>query len=161
MHNTLGQSVFDYLVILVPEITDRLHSKDLVHPKAAKNLFNIWKDEDNKVEDRIYRRPATVSSEDVVAMEKSELVKSVGDKIEITNKGSEVIRVMLLGDNKSIFEDKGETIDYAKALSQSKQPTVTAGRKIRTASKQTDQWWSRFEHSKCPTCGNALPLKVA
>jgi len=161
MHNTFGQSFFDYLVILVPEITKQLKAKDLVNPKAAKNLFNIWKDEDSKINNRLYRRPTTMSREEIITMEKSGLVKSVGDKIEITNKGAEVIRVMVLGDNKSIFENDNETIDYEKALATSKQPTVTASRKIRTASTHEDQWWSRFEPARCSTCGNILPLKVA
>tara|TARA_Y100000310_G_scaffold344350_1_gene456665 strand:+ start:3608 stop:4093 length:486 start_codon:yes stop_codon:yes gene_type:complete len=160
MHSSLGQSVFDYLVILVPEITEQLKAKDFINPKAAKSLFNIWKDEDSKINSRLYRRPTTMSSEDIATMEKSELVKSVGDKIEITSKGAEVIRVMVLGDNNSIFEDNGETIDYEKALAKSKQPTLTAGRKIRTASKHEDQWWNRFELARCPTCGNVLSLKA-
>jgi hypothetical protein len=148
MHNNLfGQSVFDYLVILVPELTDRLNPKDFVDPKAAKGLYTIWKDEQHKINNRLFQQPVTVSNEEISVMEKAGLVKNIGNKIEITDKGAEVIRVMILGDNKSIFEEKeGSIIDYQKALATTKEPDLrTANRSIRTASKQhEEQWWDRF-----------------
>ena len=140
-----SQSVFDYLVVLVPDLIHNIHSKDGVDSKVAKKLFNIWKNEENKISDGLFQKPVTMSTEDVSAMEKAGLVKSIGNKIEITSKGSEVIRVMILGDTGSVFEET--PIDYDKALAMTKEPSVrTAHNKsIRVANQHHEKmWWDQF-----------------
>ena len=50
-------------------------------------------------------------------MERSGLVKMDNDKIKITAKGKEVLNVMILGDERSIFEHDGSNPLYRTALS--------------------------------------------
>ena len=161
---TQGQSVFDQLIVLLPEIKKNITIKNYVNPKAAKGLFTIWKDEENRLKDNLYRKPVTMSAEDVSLMEKSDLVKGIGDKIEITEKGADVIKTMILGDDKSIFEETDTIIDYSNALANTQTPSVvTAGlgrsmmrlasrlsgepalcylRKV--ANRHYKNWWKRF-----------------
>jgi len=140
-----SQSVFDYLVVLVPDIINNIQSKNSIDPKTAKKLFNVWRNEENKISTGLFQKPVTMSTEDVSAMEKAGLVKSIGNKIEITSKGEEVIRVMILGDNDSIFEDN--PVDYNKALATTKEPSVRTAhnRSIRVANQQHEtMWWDQF-----------------
>ena len=53
-------------------------------------------------------------------MQKEGLVKSIGENIELTEKGAKVIKVMILGDERSSFEDNNIIIDYNQALSNTK-----------------------------------------
>ena len=147
MSTLQGQSVFDYLVILVPEVTQKIDASQFINPKVAKDLFNIWKDENNRIDSHSFKRPLAMSSDDIAKIEREGLVKSLGDRIEITSKGEEVIRVMVLGDDRSTFESKdGSIIDYSKAIAASKANATTAGRKsLKCASSgHEDQWWKRF-----------------
>ena len=58
---------------------------------------------------------------------------------EVTEKGANVIKVMILGDDRSIFEEDGANMDYHTALNNTKN--------IKTAKKQkvASSWWDRFE----------------
>ncbi len=115
--------------------------KDYVDPQAAKTLYNIWRT-GTKTSHGTFRRPSTFSMEDVRAMQKEGLVKSVGGEVELTEKGAKVIKVMILGDDKSIFEDDGRVLDYNKALSNTKN-VKTAGN-----TKVADSWWDRFDNEQ-------------
>jgi len=136
------QSVFDYLVVLLPD--NKIKLKERIDPKAANNLFSIWKNEDNRIDGQTYRRPMDFPGSDVEIMERAGLVKSLGDRVEITQKGAEVIRVMVLGDDKSIFEDDDKIVDYHSSLANVSTPAITAGRKLLTSKKNDDVWWKRF-----------------
>ena len=141
------QSVFDYVVIMLPEFKGKM--KEPVDPKVAADLFSIWKEEDNKADDSHFKRPATFPVSDVEAMEKAGLIESSGDKFEITQKGADVIKVMVLGDDKSIFEDDDKIVQYQQALANVATPSViTAGRKMKTSQdlqkKYSNNWWKRF-----------------
>lgn len=116
-----GQSIADYLVRLMPGIEVRFRpSKDMVDPLAAKTLFSLWKNESNKIAENTYRRPTTMADHQVDAMTKANLAKQIGNKIKITEKGANVLRVMLLGDDHSSFDNNDFIIDYATALSNTK-----------------------------------------
>ena len=67
------------------------------------------------------------------------LKENLGDNIKITEKGSKVINIMILGDDRSIFEDEGIVIDYNMALDKTK--GIKTAKQLKVAS--TD-WWSRF-----------------
>ena len=143
-----SQSVFDYLVVLLPEISKDV-TNEYVDPHSAKKLFSMWRDEKNVVDERTLRRPTDVSAQDVAALEKAGLVTRMGDNVEITTKGADVIKVMILGDDKSVFEPDDVIINYADALASSNAPqTRIAGRKTVLSSdineKASNNWWDRF-----------------
>ena len=135
-----NQSILDQLINLVPELRGKLTKhKDYVDPIAANSLYSVWKNS-NKLGDKTYRKPATMGQEEVRRMADIGLIKVIGNKINITDKGERVIRVMVLGDDRSVYEEDGRDLDYSKALSNTKEVKTA---KINKAAS-TD-WWSRFE----------------
>lgn len=139
-----SQSIADYLIRLMPGIELRLKGQPLVDPLAARTLFAIWKNEDNRLGKNLYRRPTTVSASLVDTMSKAGLTKQVGDKLEITEKGADVIKVMVLGDNSSIYDRSDDRIiDYATALRNTKQASVRRGKGL--SKKASSDWWERFD----------------
>ena len=142
-----GQSILNTLLQIMPEIKDlnnvMIKNKSYVNPLLAKKLFSIWRtgqslDRNNK----IYLRPVTLSFDEISQLQKEGLVRPMGDKIEITNKGSEIIKVMILGDDRSSFQNKQAIIDYNSALAKSKQASKTKRAKVASS------WWSRFENNE-------------
>ena len=136
-----GQSsIWDSLVRIMPEFTEQVQkSPTYVDPIAAKLLYNIWRTGAQKQETKIYKKPVTVGQEEVNRMKEAGLIKAIGESLEITEKGSKVINVMILGDDRSIFEDDGSNIEYNKALNSTK--GVKTAKKLRVASS----WWDRFK----------------
>ena len=122
-------SVFDFLVDRMPGL---LAGKSASAEKAEL-LYNLWKDSKNKVSERVYRKPMNVKSSELKSLESDGFVKTLGDKVKITSKGDEVIKKMVLGDDRSSFEDDGTPPDYQKALSKTSQGN--------SQRKQEDAWW--------------------
>ena len=90
----------------------------------------------------MYKKPSTVSSIELDYMQKEGLVRFLGDSLQITNKGSEIISLMVLGNNKSSFEKDSDKIDYFTAKQNS---TVIRQGSIKAENKsREDKWWSRF-----------------
>lgn len=138
-----SQSIADYLIQIMPGLELRLKSSPTIDPLAARSLFAIWKDEGNKIKDSLYRRPTTVSAYQVEAMTKAGLTKEVGDRLEITEKGAGVIKVMVLGDSSSIFDKSDDRIiDYATALKNTKNASTRRGKGL--SKKASADWWDRF-----------------
>ena len=137
-----NQSVIDTLLQLMPNLRNRMiKNKNYINPVSARNLYSIWRTGDNKISDRVYKRPRTVSLSQVEEMQKEGLVRPIGNKIEITDKGSEVLRVMILGNDKSSFDkDEDIIIDYNQALSNIKNVKTAKGGLQKAASS----WWGRF-----------------
>ena len=144
MINKYNQSLTDYLVRLMPDFPKNLTTgnSDMTDSVAANSLFTIWKDSRNKVKHNLYNRPTTLSAHEVDLMQKKGLVRRLGNMLEITNKGANVIKIMILGHDSSIF-DKEPSVDYHRALAQMKKTSRRTARKI--ASDTTDSWWRRFE----------------
>lgn len=114
-------SIWDNLLNIMPEFRDKINIKsaDYIDPVAAQSLYNVWKN-GAKIKDNVFKRPITVGQEEVNRMKNSGLVRSVGNSLEFTDKGEKVIRIMVLGDERSSFEDNGIIIDYNKALNNTK-----------------------------------------
>ena len=72
-------------------------------------------------------------------MQKAGLVKVIGDNFEVTEKGANVIKVMILGDDRSIFEEDGVNLDFHTALDNTKNIKTAKKRKVAS-------WWDRFEN---------------
>ena len=114
-----NQSIFDTLIDLMPDIK-RQQDQDYVNPIAAKTLFSIWRTGQNNHNTHVYKKPVTTSLSDIENMKKEGLINLIGDNIEITEKGSKVLKIMILGDNTSSFDDNGVIIDYNEALNRMK-----------------------------------------
>jgi hypothetical protein len=135
-----SQSVFDHFFNLYPDIgKEVLKKSELVDGKAASTLFSIWRTNEKTSNNRVLRRPSTISLADVEKMVKAKLVRSLGENLEITPKGEKVIKIMVLGDDRSSFEDDGVAIDYNEAVSNTQE--------IKTAkiTKVASSWWNRYE----------------
>ena len=134
-----GQSsVWDSLIRIMPEFTDKIiKSPNYVDPIAAKSLYNIWRNGDTEQNEKIYKKPVTLGQEETMRMKSAGLIRVIGENIEITEKGSKVINIMILGDDRSIFEDDGISIDYTKALNETK--GIKTAKQLKVVS-----WWDRF-----------------
>ena len=141
MYNYQQSSIADYLIKLFPNITNTSHNND-IDAIAAKDLFTIWINEKNKTGKATYRRDPVTPIHKIDRMKKAGFIRMFGNEVEITDKGADVIKVMILGDQKSIFEDDDSIIDYNIALSQTQQPLKMAQKISQTTS---DIWWKRFE----------------
>ena len=134
-----SQSIFDSLMRIMPELNQSVRfGRDAVDPLAADALFRVWRTGSSSNQ-KTYKRPHTFSHDDLQRMQKADLVKVVGDSFEVTEKGANVIKVMILGDDRSIFEEDGLNLDYHTALNNTKN--------IKTAKKQkvASDFWSQFE----------------
>ena len=135
-----GQSsIWDSLIRIMPEYADKIRkSPNYIDPMTAKSLYDIWRYGEKKQTDNSFKKPVTLGHEETSRMSESGLIKVIGDNIEITEKGSKIINVMILGDDRSIFEDDGTNVDYNKALSNTK--GIKTAKSLRVASS----WWNRF-----------------
>lgn len=132
-------SIWDSLIEIMPEFADKIKkSPAYVDPTVAKSLYNIWRSGEKKSE-KNFKKPVTLGHEEQRRMADAGLIKVIGDNIEITEKGSKVINVMILGDERSIFEDDGREVDYNIALNNTK------GLKTAKVLKVASSWWNRFE----------------
>jgi hypothetical protein len=147
-----SQSLLDFLVQVMPDWRDQIEHirqspRFLVNGKAAKTLFSLWRDDTNKISNYLLKRPVNVSKAEIQTMERAGLVKDLGDKIEVTTKGKDVIKTMILGDDKSIFEEDGSVLPYETAFANTKRRTKTARK---TASlKDAFLYALRLEKNQC------------
>ena len=124
----------------MPDLKDNMVMGDSIDPIAAQALFKVWRTGSSS-NTNTYKRPTTFSYDDMQRMQKDKLVKIVGDNFEVTEKGANVIKVMILGDDRSIFDENGLNIDYRTALDNTQN--------IKTAKKQkVASWWDRFSEDK-------------
>lgn len=142
--NKFGQSsIWDSLIRIMPEFKDRISkSPDYVDPTVAKSLYNVWRNGAKNSSDKSFKKPVTLSHDEVSRMKDSGLVVAIGDNLQITEKGQKIIKVMILGDDRSIFEDDGVVLDYNKALDH------TRGVKTAKTHRVASSWWDRFEDTK-------------
>jgi len=107
--------------------------------QAAEALFRLWSSKGNKISKTRYRKPTNISSNDVDYMCKEGLVQTVGNNLEITVMGSEIIKIMILGDNRCALEkDYDVPIDIRVA-----QANIDKKKKTKDSKNEQD-WWSRF-----------------
>lgn len=139
-----GQSsIWDNLIRIMPELKDRItKSPDFVDPMIARSLYDIWRTGSQNSSDKSFKKPTTLGKDEVDRMKDAGLVQAIGNNLKITDKGQEIIKIMILGDDRSIFEDDDLVIDYNKALDQTK--GVKTAKRLRVAST----WWNRFEEEK-------------
>ena len=114
---------------------------------GATALYKIWRDSGNKISNTLYKRPVTVSDEEVIKMEKAGLVKRIADNLEVTDRGKKVIRVMVLGNDRSVFDkdDDGRMLGYDQAFAKTQHPGMKSAKKKGTTKTAESKWWDRFE----------------
>jgi len=113
--NKVAQSLIDLLIQIpglqlqiLPGLKQNigLQTRD---PKA-KMLMAVWEDVANKVADKKFKRPATMSQRDIQELEVAGYIKQHGDNIVMTKKGSDLIKIMLLNDNSHTFDEEKNEI---------------------------------------------------
>ena len=88
-----AQSIFDSLMRIMPELNQNVRfGKDAVDPLAADALFRVWRTGSGQNQ-KTYKRPHTFSHDDMQRMEKAGLVNVIGENLEVTEKGANVIKV--------------------------------------------------------------------
>lgn len=137
-----SQSIFDSLMRIMPELNENVRfGGDSVDPIAADALFKVWRTGSSSNQ-KTYKRPHTFSYDDLQRMQKEGLVKVIGDKFEVTEKGANVIKVMILGDDRSIFDENGINLDYHTALDNTKNVKTAKKQKVATS------FWDILEEKK-------------
>ncbi len=148
MHDKSAQSLMDVLIRLMPEL--RSVRKNHTDPKLANMLYNkIWSSVEHKVADKKFRRPSDLKMADVERLKAEGLVEVSGDTIEITAKGTHVVKSMILGDDRSIFEEDGKPTDYLTATANLK-PS-----RLKKSAKRASADPVEYE-ARCPKCRSKM-----
>ena len=157
-HSQSQKSLLDYLLQIMPDFgkdgpaTVFLFRRPTVNDKAATALFKVWKDKENTLGDYKFKRPETVAKDELDLMEREGLIKAKRDVIEVTPKGAEVIKTMILGDEKSSFDDDGIVTSFHQASENIKPKPKVAKQKggkyanVHSGSSGTgSNWWRRVK----------------
>lgn len=116
-----AQSIFDRLLELMPGLNiPGARGKDYVEPSVAESLFSVWRTGKTGSDKKTFKRPTALAHDDIQKMKSAGLIRSMGDNIELTTKGEKVIKIMILGDERSSFENNDLIIDYNQALDNTK-----------------------------------------
>jgi len=135
-----SQGLVDFLLERVPGLREHLPYKNIVDSGAAGTLFSIWRDKKNVISSNALKKPENMASKDVDLMQKEGLIRNVGNMLEITTKGKTVIRMLILGDERSSFEDDGSYLDINTAAAVIRSTTIK-----KSSKKEENKWWDRFE----------------
>lgn len=136
MHKYSQSSLVDFLMQKMPSLANIKKQAKYVQSNVAQNLFNIWKDPQNEVGKKVYKKPTTISSQELNGLISSGLVSPIGDKLKITAKGSQVIKIMILGDDRSVYQDDGKNVQIRVASAKVKQPSKKK--------KAQNDWWNNL-----------------
>jgi len=130
------QSLVDVLLDIMPELSRTRLRSTTRELGAAEALFNLWKNSSNKVSDQVYKKTKDLAESSLNEMQNAGLIKQIGDRLKITSKGSEIIKTMILGDDRSSFEG-GDSLTYREASLNTKRPS-----KLKKQSRKAeDDWW--------------------
>ena len=137
----IQQSVADFLIELLPQYERKVkRGNHFIDAKAASNLYSIWKNDKLQLSKNLFQKPSDLSDDDLVLMQEEGLIKRNGYKIAVTDKGQEIIRIMILGDDRSSFEDNGKSLDFKTASKNTETPS-----KLKKQTKKVeDTWWGNL-----------------
>lgn len=114
-------SIWDSLIDIMPELgVMTRRTTEYVDPLAANSLYTLWRSGESKRGSKEYKQPVTFAKDDVDRMKNAGLVKVIGNDIQLTSKGEKVIRIMILGDDRSVFDNNEIIIDYNTALNKTR-----------------------------------------
>ncbi len=127
-----AQSLYDFLLQVMPELGDGniqllVRQKTISDPNAS-SLYSLWTDSGNRISERKYRRPPTMTESDVKKLEQGGMLEVQGKDLKITSRGEKVIMEMILNDDHSPLDK----VSRSKPL-------------IKTASKKSNfkNWYTR------------------
>jgi len=123
--NKESQSIWDILFDKMQKIKLEEHPQE----EAVENLYKIWSDQNNKIGSNQYKKPIHISSDKMRDMEREGLVHFNNDKFSITKKGKNMLKTMILGDERSIFDEKKNNITFKKAKNNADYPKRKAAQK--------------------------------
>lgn len=120
MNKEAQTSLLDFLQDAIPELQ---HFTLLVKPGPSSDpnvqrLYDIWSDVQNKVADRKFLRPPTMSGTEVSKLESSGLVEVQGKYLKVTSKGVDAIKSMILHSEKSSFNKSASSAGMTKVAQQ-------------------------------------------
>ena len=137
MDKQAQSQLVEFLLDKVPSLRAGITSNGENTPETK--LFSVWKNPNNSIGTHTYNKPDTLSQTDIEEMSKQGLIRSYGDKLEITSKGGNVIKVMILGDDRSALAGDDSDIDFRTAQRAIKAAATKRSKKVE------DDWWSRFQ----------------
>ena len=136
-----AQSVVDFLVDILPQYQRKVkRGNHFVDARATHNLYSIWKNEKNQLSGGLLKRPSDLAEKDLTLMQEEGLVSKLGSNIKITEKGKEIIKIMILGDDRSIFDDNKRDIDFKTASTN----VDTPSKMKKQVKKNEDIWWGNL-----------------
>lgn len=145
------KSLLDFLMYIMPDMKDvkfMIFQKPTVDKQSVKKLMSLWKEEDKSDGFRRFKRPEDMTLSDIELLEKEQLVRAVGSgEVEITSKGVDIIKTMILGDERSVYENNGKHLDYEVALANTK-PKRKMIKGAKRASKEIDNssnWYRKIK----------------
>jgi hypothetical protein len=168
---TAQQSLLDLLMRMMPELQDGkggpmvfMVRKPTVNKKAVKALMSIWKDDENTISYRKFKRPDDISRAELDLLVTEKLIHEVGNELEVTAKGVEIIKTTILGDERSSWEDDGKSMDYEVALANTK-PKRKMVKGAKRASKEDSvggNWYKKYAQvTPGETLGQTMNMLVS
>ena len=115
-----------------------LHTND---PKA-KMLMAVWDDAGNKIADKKFRRPATMSNRDAIDLEGAGYIKQHGENLVMTQKGIDLIKIMLLNDDSHAF-DKNTTSQKSGSMNFASRHGIKRASVVEPCFKHTLNWYKK------------------
>lgn len=105
MNKEAQMSLIDFLQDAIPELQHftLLVKKNPASDTNAQKLYSIWSDMGNKVADRKFLRPPSMTQSELTKLESSGLVEIHGKYLKVTAKGADAIKSMILHSEKSSF----------------------------------------------------------
>ena len=129
-------SVVDFLVQNFPQLGLGKEIQD-ENSEAAEALYDIWADEKNQISEKMLRKPISISSQILEKMQRNGLVRALGDRLEVTSKGSEVIKTMILGNENSALENKTQKVGYKEAVAHARKNSLK-----KMSQQNVKSWWT-------------------
>ena len=106
---------------------------------SAKNLYALWKNPKNFISGKMYKIPQELPKTAIENMQSQGMIVKIGDSIQMTQKGMEIIKTMILGNDKSSFEKDYDSIEYRYAKNNVDSRMLKAQSK-----KKNNDWWDQF-----------------
>jgi hypothetical protein len=149
--NKQAQSLLDYLLQVMPELKDQKF-KLMIRPQGkdpnAKSLYGLWSDAANKIGERKFRRPPTMSDKDVKSLESSGMIEIQGKDLKVTSHGVLVLRKMILDDDAFHLGKKSECEDCRVKTASVEKPiffSPISRPQNWNMPKKSNNWYKRFK----------------
>ncbi len=130
---TAQTSLVDFVTKTMPEFSEAFGKGSLRKGRmsvlAANKLFTLWSKQSHNGKTII--RPTELTTDEIKLMEQEGLIRESSEGLEITVKGGNILKTMILGDDSSSF-DKTANFDYEKAVD----TTMMRAKKAKVASTQ-------------------------